>query len=384
MTVSEQERVEQASNAAVTTVAPLAHLSSSPAPTLSVVVPVYNSRAELQQCLAALAASDYDDFDVLVVDDGSTEPIAPLVAAHGFKYWRLAERGGPARARNSGAAQAVGSIVVFIDADVCVHRDTLSLFAARFAADASLDAVIGSYDDAPADKHFLSQYKNLFHHYVHQRCAGAISTFWSGCGAMRRELFLRCGGFDEKRYGRPAIEDIELGTWLSLAGRRIILDRRIQGKHLKRWTLWGLLKTDIFDRGIPWTRLMLRAGGLAGTLNLGIGQRVSVALSGATLLGALAAIWWPVAWVAVAAFVLAVTLLNLDFYRYFAARGGLWFMLGVVPLHWLYFWYCGFSAVAGTVLHHLSGEGSARPAGWPCEFERPMNGAGQDIELIDH
>lgn len=372
MTLREPERVEPASVAAVTTAT---HSSSPSAPTLSVIVPVYNSRAQLQQCLAALAASDYDDFDVLVVDDGSPEPIAPLAAAHRFKYWRLAERGGPARARNCGARRAAGSIVVFIDADVCVHRDTLSRFAAAFATDATLDAVIGSYDAAPADKHFLSQYKNLFHHYVHQRCAGEISTFWSGCGAMRRDLFLRCGGFDEKRYGRPAIEDIELGTWLSLAGGRIILDRRIQGKHLKHWTLWGLLKTDIFDRGIPWTQLMLRAGGLARTLNLSISQRVSVALSGAMLLGALAAIWWPAAWVVAAAFALALTLLNLDFYRYFAARGGFWFMLRVVPLHWLYFWYCGLSAVAGTVLHHLSGEGSTRPAGWPFEFARQVKEA---------
>jgi glycosyltransferase involved in cell wall biosynthesis len=48
-------------------------------PTLSVIVPVYNAPAELKQCLAALAASHDDDFDVLVVDDGSTEPIESLV-----------------------------------------------------------------------------------------------------------------------------------------------------------------------------------------------------------------------------------------------------------------------------------------------------------------
>ncbi len=43
-------------------------------PILSVIVPVYNAPAELKQCLAALAASHDDDFDVLVVDDSSTEP----------------------------------------------------------------------------------------------------------------------------------------------------------------------------------------------------------------------------------------------------------------------------------------------------------------------
>jgi GT2 family glycosyltransferase len=138
---------------------------------------------------------------------------------------------------------------------VCVHPDTLARFAARFAADPALDAVMGTYDDTPAAPNFLSQYKNLFHHYVHQHCDGSISTFWSGCGAIRRPLFLTCGGFDAQRYRCPAIEDIELGTRLHAAGYRIVLDRRITATHLKRWTLGSLLKTDIVNRGVPWVRL---------------------------------------------------------------------------------------------------------------------------------
>src|SRR5262249_60829379 len=73
---------------------------SSSAMTLSVVVPVYNSSAWLKQCLAALARSQYDDFEALVVDDGSDEQIEPLVSSFGFKYLRIDGPGGPARARN--------------------------------------------------------------------------------------------------------------------------------------------------------------------------------------------------------------------------------------------------------------------------------------------
>lgn len=83
-------------------------------PTLSVVVPVYNGTDDLKQCLAALMASQYDDFDVLVVDDGSTEPVEPVVAACGFRYVRIDGPGGPARARNLGAAQVSGRYLVFI------------------------------------------------------------------------------------------------------------------------------------------------------------------------------------------------------------------------------------------------------------------------------
>jgi glycosyltransferase involved in cell wall biosynthesis len=324
-------------------------------PALSVVVPVYNSRAELEQCLAALAKSEYDDFEVSVVDDGSTVPIKPLADEYGFEYIRIDGPGGPARARNRGVEKARGRYVVFIDADVCVHPDTLALFADAFDSDPAIDAVIGSYDDAPAYPSFISQYKNLFHHYVHQKNYGEIHTFWSGCGAMKRDLFMAFGGFDEKRYLRPSIEDIELGTWMSAAGHRLILDGRIKAKHLKQWTLWNLLKTDIFDRGVPWTQLMLRAGSVVSTLNVTPVQRLSVALVYITLFALLAAFFWPQALIAAAALAVVVTLLNLDFYRFYLNRQGLVFTLRVVPMHWLYFLYCGFSALWGTLLHYFEG-----------------------------
>ena len=57
-------------------------------PTLSVIVPVYNAPAELQRCLAALAASRYEHFDVLVIDDGSTVSVAAVVTAYGFRSSR--------------------------------------------------------------------------------------------------------------------------------------------------------------------------------------------------------------------------------------------------------------------------------------------------------
>jgi glycosyltransferase involved in cell wall biosynthesis len=330
--------------------------SAVSARTLSVVLPVYNSTSTLKLCLAALARSQYRDFEVLVVDDGSTEEIEPMVRTHGFAYVRIDGPGGPARARNYGARLVGGRYVVFIDADVCVHPDTLARFAERFSSNPDLVAVIGSYDDAPAEPNFLSQYKNIFHHYVHQTCEGKISTFWTGCGAIRRDLFLTVGGFDEQRYRRPAIEDIELGTWLSAAGHLIVLDKNIVGKHLKRWTLWSLIKTDVFDRGVPWTRLMLRAGAMAGTLNVKLAQRVSVILAYLSIISVVWALWLPQALIGTAALMTGVTLLNTDLYRYFASRAGLWFMLRALPLHWLYFLYCGVSLVLGAALHFLSRE----------------------------
>ncbi len=243
---------------------------------LSVVVPVFNDADGLVRCLAAIAGSDFRDHECIVVDDGSTVAIAPVVAAFGARVIRVADGPkGPAYARNAGSVAAVGDILVFVDADVVIAPGTLRAFAETFDRHPDVDAVFGSYDDAPATTDFVSQYKNLFHHFVHQQASEEAATFWSGCGAVRRTVFQASGGFDAVRYPRPCIEDIELGYRLRAAGHRIRLNKDIQVKHLKRWSLRGMMKTDVFDRGVPWTLLILERRRLPNDLNLHFSQRLS-------------------------------------------------------------------------------------------------------------
>ena len=259
-------------------------MTSSPL-NLSVIVPAFDGSDMLVRTLAAIAASDYHHYECIVVDDGSTEDLRPVVAPFPVRLVRIADGPlGPAHARNAGAAEAAGDVIVFVDADVLVTSGTLRQFADTFANHPGVDAVFGSYDDAPATPDFVSQFKNLLHHFVHQHANQEAATFWSGCGAIRRDVFLAAGGFDAHRYRRPSIEDIELGYRLRAAGRRIILNKDIQVKHLKRWTLRGLMTTDIFDRGAPWTRLILERRRLPNDLNLHIGQRMSAMLSYSMLL----------------------------------------------------------------------------------------------------
>lgn len=246
--------------------------------TVSIVVPVYNGEAELERCLAGIGASVMAPLEVIVVDDGSTDGSRAVAERFGARVLGTGGRGGPAKARNLGAREAKGDVLFFLDADVVAQPDSVGRVAAAFGAEGDLDALIGSYDDDPAEPDFLSQYKNLLHCYVHQTGREQASTFWSGCGAIRREVFLAYSGFDES-YGRPAIEDIELGYRLRQANRRMVLDKQLRAKHLKRWTFWNLVKTDILDRGIPWTELILRDRNMPNDLNLQVSQRISVALA---------------------------------------------------------------------------------------------------------
>jgi GT2 family glycosyltransferase len=259
---------------------------------ISVIIPVHNAAAHLEACLTRLAEFPVAPLECIVVDDGSTDLSAGVARRFGAKVISTGGRSGPARARNLGAKAAVGEILFFIDSDVCVHADTLERVRENFREDPSLDALIGCYDATPASEDFLSQYKNLMHCFVHQRSRRDACTFWSGCGAIRRDVFLSFAGFDES-YERPAIEDIELGYRLRTAGRKVILDKELLVTHLKQWTFWGLLKTDIMDRGIPWTELILRDRYMPNDLNLELSQRVSVALAFVLLgLCVAAAIYW--------------------------------------------------------------------------------------------
>jgi glycosyltransferase involved in cell wall biosynthesis len=245
---------------------------------VSVVIPAYNAVRTLAACLQSLAASETTPFEVLLVDDGSTDNTAEIAQEFGARVLSTGGRKGPAYARNLGAKNAAGDVVFFVDADICVHPDTVSRIASGFESDQSIDAIIGSYDNSPQEQDVLSMYRNLMHRYVHQNGRREATTFWSGCGAIRRELFLQYGGFDES-YGRPAIEDIEFGYRLSAGGHKILLNHDLEVKHLKRWTFLNLVKTDLFDRGIPWTELILRDGRMPNDLNVQTSQRVSVALA---------------------------------------------------------------------------------------------------------
>lgn len=311
---------------------------------------MYNGAPVLARCLQALWQSQGVSWECIVVDDGCTDESVAVARRWGARVVHAGRRAaGPGQARNLGASVAAASLLCFIDADVLVRPHTLAEFIALFETDPDLAAAFGSYDAHPDSADALSQYRNLLHHFVHQHGQEMATTFWSGCGAMRRSMFLALGGFDPA-YTRPSIEDIELGYRLRAAGGRIRLAKHIQVTHLKRWTFWGIVKTDIFDRALPWTALIRQSRTLPNDLNLHTASRAS-ALSVYALAGLIAlGWWWPVARAA-ALLPLAVLLsCNCSLYAFFLRRHGLWFLLMAIPMHWLYYAYSALAFAGGMLL----------------------------------
>jgi glycosyltransferase involved in cell wall biosynthesis len=335
---------------------------------LSVIIPVHNGGEDLRRCLQGLAQSSRPADEIIVVDDGSTDGSNALAAATGARV--IATNGGPrgpAFARNRGVEVSSGDVLVFIDADVVVHADTLARMEKVFAETADVSALFGSYDDDPPVRTAASLYKNLLHHHVHQHSQPEAGTFWAGCGAIRRSAFSALGGFDES-YRRPSIEDIELGVRLRRGGQRILLCADVQATHLKHWTLASLLRADIFARAVPWTRLILRERKLPADMNLTWRSRLS-ALAAWGLVGAVLAdmilclraptwVWGP-SLAGTLAMVFLVGL-NADLFAFFTRRGGLAFAVKAAGLHTLYLLYSSLVFAILWAESRLSNRGRTR------------------------
>lgn len=308
--------------------------------TISVIMPVYNGRDFITRSLPPLIAMlrRGELSEVVVVDDTSSDETPTMAAEMGARVIPSGGRLGPGGARNQAANQAVGEILWFVDADVVVHDDAARELRSAFSAP-GIVAAFGSYDDVPPAKNFLSQYKNLVHHFYHHRGRSEASTFWAGCGGVRKEAFLAVGGFDVERYKRPSIEDIELGYRLRAAGGRIVLSPSLQGTHLKVWRFVNLIHTEVFCRAIPWSRLMLTQTGLVNDLNVGTAERLRAVLAGVFVLCLLAALLPSVpGWIALTGLGM-VALANAELLQLFYRRKGALFALAGLLFHQVYYLY---------------------------------------------
>lgn len=305
---------------------------------ISVIMPVCNGENFLDKSLKALFEAKDEKTEIIVVDDASTDNSAEIAAKFADKVLRLEKQTGSGAARNFGVKHTTGEIIFFVDADVPVKKDSLKNLRRIFQTNPEYSAVFGSYDDEPGEKGFFSQYRNLLHHYFHQIGAQEAETFWSGCGAIKREVFIEVGGFNEILYPRPSIEDIELGYRLREKGYRILLDRNFQVKHLKKWTFINILQTDIFSRALPWSRLLLQNPHRKHTLNIDLTQKICAVSVWLMFLAFVTGFFSHKIGFLFALFILLIIIgLNRRLYLFFRQKKDVVFALQVVPMQILYY-----------------------------------------------
>ena len=215
-----------------------------PTPRVSVVIPTHNGAATLAACLESLQASTLAPYEIIVVDDASTDNPSEIAARFKCRVIRLDENIGAARAKNRGAAEATGDILFFTDDDVIVAGEALKQLAQDFA-DAPVAGVVGLLNAKIPFEDFASNFKNLWMRFTYERLPRErIGVFYTSIAAMRRETFQLLGGFDENYRGASIAEDTEFGQRAWSAGHLLRLDPRVTATHYKRYTLRQLLVAD--------------------------------------------------------------------------------------------------------------------------------------------
>lgn len=174
----------------------------------SVIIPVHNRARQLAECLVSVRAQTLRDFELIVVDDGSTDGTCDGLAAADNLTVVTKSNGGPASARNVGAEKARGRYLFFLDSDDLAFPWTLSTFAAAIAGGDKPDVICGNFVEFRGTPPVLKQAERdvtFYRNYLEAARNGLYAA--GGMIAVKRDVFLAAGGFD---VGMKVAEDHDL------------------------------------------------------------------------------------------------------------------------------------------------------------------------------
>ncbi|MFH0992615.1 MAG: glycosyltransferase [bacterium] len=323
---------------------------------VSVIIPIRNGAQYLSSCLRALRKSDYKKIEIIVVDDHSTDHSTLIADQFQCTVVRCARGGGANYARNLGAQAASGEVLVFIDCDVVVQRDTITLIVEHLD-EFEVDAVVGIYTAKHRHESFISQYKNLWVRYSYLKSPPEIDWMFGAISGIKQAAFREIGGFDVKLMAKHGNDDIELGKRLTLHDLSIMLSMEIEVEHLKRYSLSSFIKNQ-FNRSAGFAELALKLGDVARSFQRGfanvypefiISTIISFPLFVTLLLSAFDVIGPTPSYVGLALY----GLVNVRFLNYLEQVRGLFAMIVMIPILFIDHLVCCIGSVAG-VLRALS------------------------------
>jgi hypothetical protein len=330
--------------------------------TLSVVVPVRNAAETLGEVLTAIRRSDLpsDFYQLIVVDDASTDASVAVAARFADTVVKLTGRpSGPGYARNRGAELSRGDVIVFVDPDVIVARDTLRRLSSALLTNSRMAAVSASRAAVSGASNFVSEYWNLLLRFGEQRHGRRGTPFAAGCAAVRRSAFIAAGMYDEWRFATACMEGVEFGQRLAETGQEAVLDPDLTVTHLKRWSLPAVCQ-EVWSRGRMLARSLgyFRVNSVTPSevvFTLSRTLRPAAALAGTLML---VAAFVPTPQTAAKGGVMLSVLLltNLPVHRFYAGARGLGFAIVSAPIHLCVQLIAGVALCTGWVLRDLLGD----------------------------
>ena len=319
---------------------------------VSIIIPVKNGGATIGDCLGSIKRSYYKNIEVIVVDDHSTDNTGEIVRHFGARLIEAGEGRGANNARNLGAKQAEGKILIFIDSDIVIRRETV-LGIVEQLEEEGVDAVVGLYTAKHRHENLISQYKNLWIRYSYIKSPPAIDWLFGAISGIRRETFMRLGGFDTGLLAAHGNDDLELGKRFAKANLRIVLDMDTEVEHLKHYTLASFIRNE-YHRSAGFAELATRLGETGGALRKGfVNVYPAFVLSTVYIVLLLAAGiasaagYVPPAWMLPAVGI--YFLLNIRFLNYLEQVRGLFAMIVMTPFLVIDHLTCFVGSVVGVV-----------------------------------
>lgn len=302
---------------------------AAPDPLVSVIVPNYNYARALRLCLTALREQTYPRTEIIVVDDHSTDDSVAVAESLGVRVVHTPANGGPAVARNLGAAHAAGEILFFVDSDVAVKPDAVANAVAILRSRPELGAVCGNYDPVPLIRDsLLEEYRCLQQSYWLIADEGRITTLYTALLAMRADVFAEIGPFN------PRLRETENADYgFRLAQRyEILLTPAVRGVHDHDHDLRELVR-KVFTRAMLHIPMYARRPTFPGGLSSGPRAWGSVAallaVLGLVLPVAVGAVWSLVPLAILAGYLAC----DWRMYRFVAARRSPGFLAYFVAMH---------------------------------------------------
>lgn len=210
-------------------------MNLSATPFISIIIPNHNGEKTIGRCLEAACNSNYSNFEVVVVDDCSTDNSIAIIAPYPSRLIRLSEHGGASRARNAGAENSKGDVLFFIDADCLLQKDTLAKAASAYMKNGPEVIIGGTYTLLPYDQNFFSIFQSIFIHYSETKNIQNPDYIATHAMLIQAEVFKKSGGLNEEFM--PILEDVEFSHRLKRMGYRLRMEPDIQVQHIFNFTL---------------------------------------------------------------------------------------------------------------------------------------------------
>jgi glycosyltransferase involved in cell wall biosynthesis len=227
---------------------------------ISIVIPNHNMERSIGICLEAALASDYPDFEVIVVDDCSTDNSLEIIKGYPCTLISLKDNKGASAARNTGAQKSSGDIIFFTDSDCLLQKDTISLAGSALSKEGD-DAVIGgTYTAIPPDTDFFSIFQSVSINFSETKNTADPDYIATHAMTISARTFRESGGFPETFL--PIIEDVEFSHRLRRSGKRLVMYPEIQVQHTFNFSLLRSLK-NAFKKSRYWTMYSLENKDLA-------------------------------------------------------------------------------------------------------------------------